>query len=91
MSQVTISAKGQIVIPAELRRRLKLKKGTKVSLTEEDGKLLMQPITADFIRSLMGIAKGYPSLVEAHQREKQKEIRREKKKERAFEKLRAGR
>ncbi len=63
---VSANAKGQIVIPVELRRKLKIEEGTKLSLTEEGGRLVLQPITDDFIESLHGIlaGRGYPPRLE---------------------------
>lgn len=52
----TITQKGQIVIPAEIRKKLDLKKGTRISFTEEKGKIVLQPITDEYIDSLIGIA-----------------------------------
>jgi len=49
-----VTAKGQVVIPAKLRRRFGIKHGTAVSFIEDNGRLIIQPITQDFIRSLRG-------------------------------------
>jgi AbrB family looped-hinge helix DNA binding protein len=62
----TVKAKGQIVIPVELRRKLKLKEGTKLALSEAEGKLVIQPITDEFIDSVHGMlaGKGLPDRVD---------------------------
>jgi AbrB family looped-hinge helix DNA binding protein len=39
---VTVSSKGQIVIPEEIRKELALKEGTKLVLVEKDGKVILQ-------------------------------------------------
>lgn len=52
------TVKGQVLIPVALRRKYGIKKGTRISITEEKGRIVLQPITPDFIHSLMGIAKG---------------------------------
>jgi AbrB family looped-hinge helix DNA binding protein len=49
-----VTAKGQVVIPARLRRRLGIKQGTVLAFLEENGRLVIQPITQDFIRSVRG-------------------------------------
>ena len=49
-----VTAKGQVVIPARLRRRFGIKQGSIVSFLEENGRLIIQPITQDFIRSVRG-------------------------------------
>lgn len=40
----TLSANGQIVIPADIRRRLGLGAGTKVLIIEEGGSLVLKPL-----------------------------------------------
>lgn len=70
-----VTSRGQLVIPARLRRRLGIQKGTTVSIVEDGGRLIVQPITADFIDSLRGSLKGGPSLL----RDLQKDRRRERK------------
>ena len=56
--KAVVTTKGQVVIPARLRKRLKIKKGTLVAFTEDNGRLILQPVTADFIASLKGSLKG---------------------------------
>jgi AbrB family looped-hinge helix DNA binding protein len=63
------SSKGQIVIPAALREELGIKAGTRLALTPEEGRLILQPVTEHFIDSVMGSCKGEDSLVEALKRE----------------------
>lgn len=59
-----VTTKGQLVIPARLRRRLGIRKGTVVSLSEEGGRIIMQPVTPEFIRGLRGSLKKHPSALE---------------------------
>ena len=54
----TVKAKGQIVIPVELRRRFQIDEGTKVAFLEEDGRLLLQPVTDEFIDGMQGVLAG---------------------------------
>jgi len=56
-----VTTKGQLVIPARLRRRFGIKKGTMVTFVEDNGRIIVQPVTRDFIRSLRGSLKGEPS------------------------------
>jgi antitoxin PrlF len=65
----TVSSKGQIVIPAELRAQLGISSGTRIAIQREDDRLILQPITEDFIRTLRGCLKGPDSMVEARERE----------------------
>jgi AbrB family looped-hinge helix DNA binding protein len=41
--QLTLSSKGQLVIPAPMRRRLRLKARSKVEIEERDGGLFIRP------------------------------------------------
>jgi antitoxin PrlF len=61
-----VNAKGQVVIPVELRHRFGIRQGTKVAFIEEAGRLIMQPVTDAFIKRMRGsLAKrGLPSELE---------------------------
>lgn len=52
-----VTSKGQIVIPASIRRRMRIRKGTRVAFRENGPELVLQPLTDDFIRSLRGALK----------------------------------
>jgi len=41
--QLTLSSKGQIVLPAPIRRRLKLKARSKLEIEERDGGVFIRP------------------------------------------------
>jgi len=69
----TVTSKGQIVIPAEIRKRHNIGKGTQIVFVEEGDHLVLHPITPEFIHRLYGIAKGTPSLLATHRREKKKD------------------
>lgn len=45
----TLSANGQIVIPAAIRRRLGLSEGTKFLIIEEGGSLVLKPLGQDVL------------------------------------------
>ena len=53
-----VTTKGQLVIPARLRRQLGIVRGTQVSFVEDNGRIIVQPITRNFIRGLRGSLKG---------------------------------
>jgi AbrB family looped-hinge helix DNA binding protein len=62
--QSTVTTKGQLVIPARLRKKYSIRKGTKVAFIEEDNRIVLQPITHEFIRQIRGSLKGKPSAFE---------------------------
>lgn len=45
---VSITSQGQISIPAKLRRKLGMEKNRKAIITEQDGKLIVEPVK-DFL------------------------------------------
>lgn len=61
----TVTTKGQLVIPAKLRRKYSIRKGTQVAFLEEENRLVLQPLTPEFIRSLRGSLTGDPSALTA--------------------------
>lgn len=69
----TVTSKGQLVIPARLRKRLGIKKGTRVSFVEDNRRMIVQPVTREFIRSLQGSLKGEPSLLDFLLEERRRE------------------
>jgi AbrB family looped-hinge helix DNA binding protein len=49
-----VNAKGQIVIPADIRSRFDIKRGTQIAFVEEQGRLFLQPVTDAFIEGMRG-------------------------------------
>lgn len=68
-----VTTKGQLVIPARLRRKFGIKKGTLISFVEDNGRIILQPVTREFIRGLRGSLKGEPSLLELLLEERKRE------------------
>ena len=58
--ETTATTKGQIVIPAEIRRKLGIKEGTRirVELDEKAGQIILKPITRESISKLRGKYRG---------------------------------
>lgn len=56
--EARVSSKGQIVIPAELRRKYGIKTGTRIFFAEENGGILLQPVTRAAIGALRGMFSG---------------------------------
>ncbi len=54
----TTTVKGQVVIPAPLRRKFGIGPRTKVSFYEDGGRIVIQPVTEDYVRSVQGRLKG---------------------------------
>jgi AbrB family looped-hinge helix DNA binding protein len=78
MPIVTTSAKGQVVIPADLRERIGLKPGAKVLVTlAGETKVTIEPVPDDPIEAACGFLKGGPPLTRALLRERREERKRE--------------
>ncbi len=60
-----VSTKGQLVIPSKLRRKYSIKEGTRVAFLEQENRLVLQPLTPEFVSSLRGSLKGEPSAMKA--------------------------
>ncbi len=69
----TVTTKGQLVIPSKLRRKYAIRKGTQVAFVEEENRLVLQPLTPEFIRSLRGSLKGEPSAMKILQEERKRD------------------
>jgi len=80
MRRTKINAKGQVTIPAELRERFGIEKGTRINWKEEQGRLVLTPMTKRFIHECMGILKpapGEPSAFDELFAERERERKRE--------------
>ena len=62
MSTVTVSPKFQVVIPLEVRRRMKLEPGAKLMVVEFNGGLRLLPLKPP--SALRGIARGISTTIE---------------------------
>jgi AbrB family looped-hinge helix DNA binding protein len=60
MDTTYVMAKGQLVIPAKIRRKYDIKEGTRVNFVEENGRIVLQPVTREYIRSFRGIFNVKP-------------------------------
>jgi AbrB family looped-hinge helix DNA binding protein len=79
--RTVISSKGQVVIPAELREHLGLQQGTPATWTEDQGRLVLTPITERLLDEIQGFLKPRPgesSMFEEHFKERERERKREK-------------
>jgi len=68
------TVKGQIVIPATLRRKYGIKNGTKIIVTDGGDAIILKPVTDQYLRNLQGSLKGKGGLtVLMEERRKDKE------------------
>jgi AbrB family looped-hinge helix DNA binding protein len=71
----TFTSKGRLVIPAELRRKHRIKAGTKVKFLEDQfGRIVLQlPITEEYIDRVMGFLADGPDLLAIWEKEHREE------------------
>jgi AbrB family looped-hinge helix DNA binding protein len=56
--KTVVTSKGQLVIPAAIRRRYHIKKGTEIHIEEVDNGILLRPVTDQSIERVRGILAG---------------------------------
>jgi AbrB family looped-hinge helix DNA binding protein len=61
MTEVTITRKGQVTIPVNLRRKFGIEKGFKVEIVEQDGKIIRKYAS---IFDLAGSGAGKGNVIE---------------------------
>lgn len=76
MATTTATQKGQVLIPAILRKKLNIRKGTRLSVTEQDGRIIMEPLPDDFIRQDRGRFKTKGKMLKRLLAERESEARR---------------
>ena len=86
MDTAYVTSKGQLVIPARLRKRYGITAGTKIRFVERGGEIVIQPVTKAFIRSVCGMLKSTKAATDDLLKERLKDRERE---ERRVEKIRA--
>ena len=74
---LTISNKGWIVIPAELRKKYHLLPGTQVIVVDYSGVLSIVPAMQNPIKQGRGLLKDLPSLTDDLLKERAEELARE--------------
>ena len=70
------TVKGQVVIPAALRRKYGIKKGTKLIVTDTGDGIVLKPVTEQYLKNLQGSLKGKGGLkvlVEERSKDRKKE------------------
>ena len=76
MTTTIVTTKGQIVIPSKIRRRLNIKRGTKLCIAEKGDQIILQPLTSDYFEKMAGVLTTKGKLTKAilGERAKEKEL-----------------
>ena len=78
MNTGTLSTKGWVVIPQELRERYQLRKGDKVHFIDYGGVMAIVPVSKNPLEEASGMLKGNTSLINALLKSRQEETSRRK-------------
>ncbi len=65
MTIVTSTIKGQIVIPADIRKKFKIKKGTRVNIYDDGEKIIVEPISENVVVEGRGMLGTRGKILEA--------------------------
>lgn len=57
MLTATTTTRGQITIPAALRKKLNIRQGTRLLVEEKNGKIIMEPLPGDLLKAGRGLLK----------------------------------
>jgi AbrB family looped-hinge helix DNA binding protein len=68
MRRTIVNAKGQVTIPAELRKQLEIKPSTRVTWFEEKGRLVLAPMTSRRMNQIRGFLKPKPGEASAFEK-----------------------
>ena len=77
-----ISTKGQVVVPARLRKKHNLDPGSPVVVEEKDGQIVIVPLPKDPVEASFGILREAEGLAEELLRDRRSEKKREAKRSR---------
>lgn len=58
---VTVSTKGQLVIPAKIRTALQIKPGMRFAVLREQNQIILRPVNRQLVDELRGITSGRAS------------------------------
>jgi len=73
MKTATLSIKGQIVVPARIRKKLGLKKGSMVAIIEEPNGFSVRPVDRQYFERYAGLLGGEGKATKALLKERRKE------------------
>jgi AbrB family looped-hinge helix DNA binding protein len=74
MNTVKVLSKGQIVIPARIRKKFEIKPGSMIQVFEYDNLIYLVPPSKDALRAAMGCLPDRPSLSDELLTERKKDF-----------------
>jgi len=77
MDTATVTVKGQIVVPARIRRKLGLKRGSKVVIIEDPDGFSVRPLDRNYFENFAGILPEKGKATKALLQERRKDSKHE--------------
>lgn len=71
----TVSTKGQFVIPSEMRASLGIRPGTRIAVTQDGARIVLEPVSEELVDKTQGLFSGGPSLSEELKRQRRQKDR----------------
>ncbi|MBU1726062.1 MAG: AbrB/MazE/SpoVT family DNA-binding domain-containing protein [Candidatus Omnitrophica bacterium] len=73
MTTAVVTSKGQIVIPSKIRKRLNIKRGTKLYIEERGEELVVKAVTPAYFEKIAGVLQTKGKLSKALLKERAKD------------------
>lgn len=77
MAEICMTNKGQVVIPARIRRKYGLRAGTRLSVIEREHEIVFRPLTKVAVRRACGMLKSTTSATKELLTERARDRKRE--------------
>jgi AbrB family looped-hinge helix DNA binding protein len=75
MDVVKATVKGQILIPASLRRKYKIERGTSLRVYDKRNRIILEPVIRDTVEEGRGMLKTKGRILKALIRDRKREAR----------------
>jgi AbrB family looped-hinge helix DNA binding protein len=76
MTIVTTTEKGQVVIPADIRKRHRIAKGTKLAIFEKGNEIIIKPLLREPVKDARGLFREGKSALQELVKDRKEEARR---------------
>ena len=77
MVTAVVTTKGQVVIPAGIRKRLNIKKGTRLYIEEKGDEVVLRPVTPAYLDKIAGVLQTEGRLSKSLLKERARDKKRE--------------
>jgi AbrB family looped-hinge helix DNA binding protein len=71
----TVSTKGQLVIPSEMRISLGIEPGTRIAVTQDGSRIVLETVSEELVDKTRGLFSGKASLSYELKRQRHQKVR----------------